>query len=213
MQLFCSNDQHLNRGCIESGVGVNKKESIFKTGIRLFAAQGFEATTTLQIAREVGVTEPAVFYHFKSKNAFFSAILEQASTVYIDRIDMKDSSASSAFERLSELIRIHFAVVAEEPALMRILLRACPARLENPDSTCVAVYRKARNQLKAGIKKILEEGTASGEFHPVEIDATANMLIAMLNGLMRQQVAGMDALEGVEAATVEFCRRSLVVRA
>jgi hypothetical protein len=39
------------------------------------------------------------------------------------------------------------------------------------------------------------------------------MLIAMLNGLMRQQVAGMDALEGVEAATVEFCRRSLVVRA
>jgi AcrR family transcriptional regulator len=191
---------------------VNKRESIFKTGIRLFAAQGFEATTTLQIAREVGVTEPAVFYHFKSKNAFFSAILEQACTVYVDRIDMLAIFADSAFERLAALIRIHFAVVAEEPELMRILLRTCPARLEDPDSTCITVYRKARNRLQAGIREILEQGTASGEFNSVDIDATANMLIAMLNGLMRQQVAGMDTLKGVEAATIEFCRRSLVVR-
>ena len=191
---------------------MNKRESIFKTGIRLFAAQGFEATTTLQIAREVGVTEPAVFYHFKSKSAFFSAILEQAISVYIDRIDRLDPASITAFERLAALIRIHFAVVAEEPALMRILLRACPARLEDPDSTCITVYRKARKRLQAGIREILEQGTASGEFNSVDIDATANMMIAMLNGLMRQQVAGMDTLKGVEAATIKFCRSSLVVR-
>ncbi|BBO66903.1 hypothetical protein DSCA_08330 [Desulfosarcina alkanivorans] len=50
---------------------MNKRETIFKTGIRLFAAQGYEAPTTLQIARDVGGTEPAVFYPFKSKTAFF----------------------------------------------------------------------------------------------------------------------------------------------
>ena len=93
---------------------------------------------------------------------------------------------------------------------MRILLRTCPARLEDPDITCITVYRKARKRLKVSIKKILEEGTASGEFNPVDIDATANMLIAMLNGLMRQQVAGMDSLKGVEGATIEFCRKAFV---
>lgn len=192
---------------------MNKKETIFQTGIRLFAAQGFEATTTLQIAREVGVTEPAVFYHFKSKSAFFSVILEQAISVYIDRIDRLEPSADSAFECLAALIRAHFAVVGEEPEFIRILLRTCPARLGDPDSTCITVYRKARNRLKANVKHILEKGVAAGEFHPVAVDATANLLIAMLNGLMRQKVAGMDRLEGVEAATIEFCRRSLVVRA
>lgn len=124
-----------------------------------------------------------------------------------------ESSAASAFERLEALIRVHFAVVAEEPEFMRILLRTCPARLEDPDSTCIAVYRNARKRLKGRIKIILEEGTAAGEFNPVEIDATANLLIAMLNGLMRQQVAGLDALEGVEAATIVFCRNALVVGA
>jgi AcrR family transcriptional regulator len=192
---------------------VNKRETIFKTGVRLFAAQGFEATTTLQVAREVGVTEPAVFYHVKSKSAFFSTILEQAISVYIDRIDALDLSASTAFDNLTALIRVHFAVVAEDPELMHILLRTCPARLEDPDGTCITVYREARSRLKANVKQILEKGVAAGDFHPVAVDATANLLIAMLIGLMRQQVAGMDTLKGVEAATIEFCRRSLVVRA
>ena len=192
---------------------MNKKTIIFKTAIRLFAAQGYEATTTLQIAREVGVTEPAVFYHFKSKSAFFSTILEEASTVYINRIDALDLADSTAFESLAALIRIHFSVVVEEPEFMRILLRTCPARLESPESTCTKVYCEVRTKLKTILIEILERGLASGEFIKVDIDATANMLIALLNGLMRQQVAGLDVLEGVEGATIAFCRQALVAGA
>ena len=192
---------------------MNKKTIIFKTAIRLFAVQGYEATTTLQIAREVGVTEPAVFYHFKSKSAFFSTILEEASKVYFNRIDALDLDTPTAFESLAALIRIHFSVVAEEPEFMRILLRTCPARLEVPESTCTNVYREARSKLKAILGKILENGITSGEFIQVDIEATANMIIAMLNGLMRQQIAGMDDLEGVEMATIAFCRNALLTKA
>ena len=46
---------------------MSKREIILKTAARLFAAQGFEATTTIQIAREAGATEPLIYYHFKSK--------------------------------------------------------------------------------------------------------------------------------------------------
>jgi hypothetical protein len=100
--------------------------------------------------------------------------------------------------------------VAEKPEHMRILLRTCPARLEDPESTCTKIYREARSRLKGTLIKILEEGVTSGEFIKVDIDAIANMLIAMLNGLMRQQVAEMDVLVGVEEATVAFCQQSLL---
>jgi len=36
------------------------------------------------------------------------------------------------------------------------------------------------------------------------------MLIALINGLIRQQVRKMDNLGGVKDAAVAFCRRSLV---
>lgn len=111
------------------------KSAIVATATRLFADQGYEATTTLQIAREVGVTEPAVFYYFKNKQSLFSAILEAAAEIYFQRIDALDLDGCGPFGCLEALIRIHFAVVTEEPGFMRILLRTCPARLEDPEKT------------------------------------------------------------------------------
>jgi AcrR family transcriptional regulator len=39
---------------------MSKRETILKTAAKLFVAQGFEATTTLQIVREAGATEPLI---------------------------------------------------------------------------------------------------------------------------------------------------------
>ena len=94
---------------------------------------------------------------------------------------------------------------------MRILLRTCPARLEDPDDTCTRIYRQARSTLKALISGVLEKGIRLDEFRGVDVDATSNMLIAMLNGLMRQQIAEMDTFKGVEAATIGFCRNALII--
>jgi AcrR family transcriptional regulator len=189
---------------------VSKKTTIFKTAVRLFASQGYEATTTLQIAKEVGVTEPAVFYHFKSKNAFYSTVIEEAAKVYFERIGGLEINTPSAFASLEALIRIHFSIVNEEPDFMRILLRTCPARLEDPESKCTKVYEKTVSMLKTVLREILERGSASGEFVQVDIDATSNMLIAMFNGLMRQQIAGLADLNGVERGTINFCWNALV---
>lgn len=190
--------------------GVNKKATILKTAIRLFASQGYEATTTLQIAREVGVTEPAVFYHFKSKGALFSTILEKALDNYIGRLDALQVKHRPASESLVDLIRMHFAIVAEEMDFMRILLRACPARLNDPEDTCSKVYRHAGRLLKETLDLILTKGADDGIFIVTDMDATVHMLLALLNGLMRQQIAVPVESDGVEAVTIAFCKRALV---
>jgi len=47
---------------------LTKKQNIIQAAARLFAEQGFEGTTTLQIAHEADVTEPLIYYHFKGKD-------------------------------------------------------------------------------------------------------------------------------------------------
>ena len=59
-----------------------KKQAILKTSARLFAAQGFDATTTLQIAREAGATEPLIYYHFKGKDDLFTRIIDATFSEY-----------------------------------------------------------------------------------------------------------------------------------
>jgi AcrR family transcriptional regulator len=55
---------------------MNKRENILRTAARLFAAQGFDATTTIQIARESNVTESLIYCHFKGKDDLFTNIIK-----------------------------------------------------------------------------------------------------------------------------------------
>ena len=66
---------------------MSKIESILKTAARLFATQGFDATTTIQLACEAGVTEPLIYYHFKGKDDLFTRIIDAAFSEYFSRID------------------------------------------------------------------------------------------------------------------------------
>jgi len=51
---------------------------------------------------------------------------------------------------------------------------------------------------------------ATGEFHTVPKDATVNLIVAMLNGLIRQRGLKFKEVKGLKETAVEFCRRSLV---
>jgi len=56
-------------------------------------------------------------------------------------------------------------------------------------------------------KRILRK---SGEFIDDPVQETVNMLIALINGLIRQPVREMDNLNGVKDAAVAFCKRSIL---
>jgi len=53
-----------------------RREQILKTALKLFAERGFDATSTRQIAKEVGVAEGLIFHYFPTKASLLTAILE-----------------------------------------------------------------------------------------------------------------------------------------
>ena len=63
------------------------KELILQTALRLFAQRGFEAVSVRDIAGELELTAPALYVHFKSKQAILEAILR--------RMEERDAELSS----------------------------------------------------------------------------------------------------------------------
>ena len=53
-----------------------RREEILETALGLFAAQGFDATSTKQIAKEAGIAEGLIFHYFPTKASLLTAILE-----------------------------------------------------------------------------------------------------------------------------------------
>jgi AcrR family transcriptional regulator len=54
------------------------RELILTTAGRIFAENGFHATTVRQITREAGVNLAAVNYHFRDKNELYVSVLKRA---------------------------------------------------------------------------------------------------------------------------------------
>ena len=52
-----------------------RREQLLDLALDLFAKQGFEATSTQQIAKAAGVTQGLVFHYFGSKEGLLSAVL------------------------------------------------------------------------------------------------------------------------------------------
>ena len=52
-----------------------RRAAIVHAACRLFAERGFRGTTTRELAAAVGVTEPVLYEHFRTKRDLYSAII------------------------------------------------------------------------------------------------------------------------------------------
>ncbi len=52
------------------------KEEIIKTALLHFAKKGYENTSMQEIAEDLNITKPALYYHFKNKQDLYNAIFK-----------------------------------------------------------------------------------------------------------------------------------------
>lgn len=68
---------------------VERRQAIVDAASRLFTAGSYDGTTTAEIARAAGVSEPILYRHFPSKLALYLACLEQAWASFRLALDAK----------------------------------------------------------------------------------------------------------------------------
>jgi len=185
---------------------MSKRDAILKTAARLFAVQGFDGTTTIQIAREAGVTEPLIYYHFKGKDELFTQIIAATFSEYFSRIDDLEQNPDSSFGQIQKLIELQYDIAEEMPDEVQLIANTCPARLNDPEHICAENVKEYRRRLMTYLNHSLWEGIETGEFTPVPLEETATLILSVINGIVRHRVTNKNMSE----AAVDFCRRSLM---
>ena len=85
-----------------------RKDQILACATRMFAEQGYRATTTAQLAVAIGVTEPVLYRHFASKQALYIACLEYHWQTLRTSLDVEAARTSQALvvqQMVGRLIR------------------------------------------------------------------------------------------------------------
>lgn len=93
----------------------NRRVELVNAAARLFRRQGFDGTSTRDIAAAVGMHSGSPFYHFKSKGALLHAVMDEGMRSAILRqtaaLAAAAQDAPDAAALLRVLIRNHFDVL------------------------------------------------------------------------------------------------------
>jgi AcrR family transcriptional regulator len=131
----------------------NRKQQILEAAAALFAELGYYKTTTAEIARTVGVTQPYVFHFFNTKEELYLAVLEQASK----RILQAFTTATAPAEQLQEAMGRAFAelLASHRNEILLVMMAFAtpePAVREYTRREFDAVYERVKGRFEeAGI--------------------------------------------------------------
>ena len=78
--------------------GPERRAVVVETACRVFAKRSYHGSTTAEIARETGVTEPVLYRHFASKRELYVACLdavwEQVRELWENALDAEEDPAN-----------------------------------------------------------------------------------------------------------------------
>jgi AcrR family transcriptional regulator len=125
-----------------------RREQILETALELFAAQGFDATSTRQIAKEVGVAEGLIFHYFPTKASLLTAILQ-------DRLEGRRAFRT----RLRPLLED--ATGEGVPEVLRAVASGWLATLKRDEEFVVVLFATAQTnpEVRAAWQGLIREGT------------------------------------------------------
>lgn len=99
-----------------------RQAGLITAAASLFAAKGFNGTTTKEIARAAGVSEALVFKHFPTKRALYGAILAEKVTINELLEAVEESAKKRDDRRVFTLIASFRIRPGADSTLLRLLL-------------------------------------------------------------------------------------------
>lgn len=186
-----------------------KREAVIRTAARAFHERGYHNTSLDDIARELGVTKPTVYYYVPNKEQLlFECFLAGLQPIRA-ALDEAERADGTGRERLSRVIVDYARAVASEYGW-------CMVRAENQDlgPELSAEIRALKSEIDQGIRRLLRRGVADGSLGPCDPRITAFAIAGSLNWIAHwfREGQAMSA-EEVAAAYLGALENGLLPRA
>jgi AcrR family transcriptional regulator len=97
---------------------VDRREQILDVAARLFAQRGFHGVSVGDIGRAVGVSGPALYKHFDSKDAILAEMLVAISERLLAEGQERVARADGAADALTSLVDWHVEFALAQPSLI-----------------------------------------------------------------------------------------------
>lgn len=164
----------------DASLAGDSRQRIIEAATTLFVREGYRATSVKAIARDVGISPPALYWHFESKQHLFLASMEHLLKSFIESVESQ-LTATDPPALLRQLVGAHVrwkleqreAAGAYTMALgMRDMVHALSPKHRR---SLMATQRRYLDRLRV----ILDSGVGDGSFEIADTRVTAFAIITL----------------------------------
>jgi len=137
-----------------------RRDQILTAAAELFARHGFHGVGIDDIGAAVGISGPALYRHFRSKDAMLGEMLTSISERLLDGGQQRVEASSGPEDALRALVGWHVDFALDDPALITVQIRNL-ANLTDPDRRRVRALQ--RRYVEVWVETIQRTVTAVDE--------------------------------------------------
>jgi AcrR family transcriptional regulator len=161
----------------------DSRDEILKAATHLFANRGFHETSMSEVAREAHVSKALIFWHFKTKEELFVAVLNRLLEPYF--IDFaEEAGVLDERAQIKKLVEFYLDFVHDNASSVRFFLAQMlhdQRFSEGLNEQVLKIYSGYRGMLVELIARAQQKGLCTLRFTP---QAAAGFLLSALNGIL-----------------------------
>ena len=164
----------------------SRRQQILEALARMLEASPGARITTAALAREVGVSEAALYRHFPSKSKMFEGLIEFIEETIFSRVSIIQNEEGEALVQCEKILQLVLGFAEKNPGITRILTGdALAGETERLRLRVVQLFDRLETQLR----QILREAELRDGLHfSMSVNSSVNLLMAAAEGKIAQFV-------------------------
>jgi len=159
-----------------------RQKQIIDAARKLIIRRGSEHIRVREIAKMVGISEGAIYRHFRSKKDILSLLADRIEDDLVGDIARASTDGHSALEALDKVLRSHLSAIEQRQGIsfqvIAEIISLGDKKLNKKISETITKYI-------GRLKELLAEGVKSGEVRQdIDLEAAATLFFGMVQGLV-----------------------------
>ena len=150
------------------------RNRLLHSAVQIFDRKGYTAASVREIAEMAGVTKPALYYHFGSKEGLLVTILTEAAREFSAALSRAAQGAGSGRQRLLGVCEDVFGMFSEYIPVLRVAHMVFLGPRDVAPAFDLTVFERTWRQT---LQRIVEEGQAAGEFRAAASSADVALAV------------------------------------
>ncbi|MBF8188377.1 TetR family transcriptional regulator [Nonomuraea sp. K274] len=135
-------------------------ESVLSIAVDVFNERGYDGTSMEDLARALGVTKSAIYYHVPGKEQLLARALDRALDGLFEMVADERAAAGPAIDRLEWVVRQSVRILIDRLPYVTLLLRV------RGNSRTEQAALERRGEFDTFIGRLVTEAAADGSIRP-----------------------------------------------